>query len=117
MNAVFWLLIIIGLGLVWLSLSFAFGGIGGIAKRLWKDASDAMGDAEAGYYCPKCNGFVSSHVEDRRQLAHFPDRDILVNAKARICNKCGDILFDRELDQIFMEKAYKLKKKEENEHE
>lgn len=42
MNAVFWFLVIVVLGLVWLCLAFAFGKIGSVAWRLFKDAKDEI---------------------------------------------------------------------------
>jgi hypothetical protein len=39
-------LIFLGAVLIWLLLSFAFVPLGKIAKRLWKDAKDAMNDYE-----------------------------------------------------------------------
>lgn len=42
MNAVFWFLVIVVLGLVWLCLAFAFGKIGSVAWRLIKDAKDEI---------------------------------------------------------------------------
>lgn len=42
MNAVFWFLVIVVLGLVWLCLAFAFGKIGSVAWRLFKDATDEI---------------------------------------------------------------------------
>lgn len=43
---VFILLIFLGGVLLWLLLSFAFVPLGRIAKRIWKDAKDAMNDYE-----------------------------------------------------------------------
>lgn len=42
MNIVFWLLIIIGLVLLWFCLSFAFKGIGAIGLKLFNDAKDEI---------------------------------------------------------------------------
>ena len=42
MNIVFWLLIIIGLVLLWFCLSFAFNGIGAIFLKLFNDAKDEI---------------------------------------------------------------------------
>lgn len=41
---IFWILVIIGLFLVWLILSFCFKPIGRAAKRLWGDARKAMSE-------------------------------------------------------------------------
>lgn len=42
MNIVFWLLIIIGLILLWFCLNFAFKGIGAIGLKLFNDAKDEI---------------------------------------------------------------------------
>lgn len=41
---IFWILVILGLFLVWLLLSFCFKPIGRAAKRLWGDAQKAMSE-------------------------------------------------------------------------
>ena len=42
MNPVFWLLVILGLVLLWFLLPAAFRPIGKIFYRLWKDAADEI---------------------------------------------------------------------------
>ena len=42
MNIVFWLLIVIGLVLLWFCLSFAFRGVGSIGLKLFTDAKDEI---------------------------------------------------------------------------
>lgn len=42
MNVVFWFLVIVVLALVWLCFAFAFGKIGSLAFRLFKDAKDEI---------------------------------------------------------------------------
>lgn len=39
---VFYILVILGLGLLWLLLSFLFKPLGNIGHRLWKDAKDSI---------------------------------------------------------------------------
>jgi len=46
MNIVFWLLIIIGAGILWLSISSCFWGIGDFFSDLWGGAKDAMNETE-----------------------------------------------------------------------
>lgn len=41
---IFWLLVVIGLCLLWLVLSFCFKPIGRLANRLWGDARKAMSE-------------------------------------------------------------------------
>lgn len=41
---IFWILVILGLFLLWLVLSFCFKPIGRFAKRLWGDAQKAMSE-------------------------------------------------------------------------
>ena len=41
---IFWMLVILGLFLVWLLLSFCFKPIGRAAKRHWGDAQKAMSE-------------------------------------------------------------------------
>ena len=42
MNIVFWILLILGLGVLWLCCSFEFKWIGGAALRLFNDAKEEM---------------------------------------------------------------------------
>lgn len=42
MNIAFWLLVIIGIVLLWFCLSFIFSGIGGIGLKLFNDAKDEI---------------------------------------------------------------------------
>lgn len=42
MNIVFWLLVVIVLAFIWLCLSFAFNGIGGIVLKLFNDAKSKI---------------------------------------------------------------------------
>ena len=42
MNVVFWFLVIVVLALVWFCLSFAFGKVGSLAFRIFKDAKDEI---------------------------------------------------------------------------
>jgi multisubunit Na+/H+ antiporter MnhB subunit len=42
MNIAFWLLVIIGLGLLWLLCSFLYRPIGKVFCKLWNDAKKAM---------------------------------------------------------------------------
>lgn len=46
MNIVFWLLVIVGLVLLWFCLSFAFKGIGGIALKLFNDAKEEITESK-----------------------------------------------------------------------
>ena len=46
MNIVFWLLVIVGLILLWFCLSFAFKGIGGIALKLFNDAKEEITESK-----------------------------------------------------------------------
>lgn len=47
MNVVFWLLVIAALALLWLCLSFAFKGIGGLGERLWNRMKKEIADDES----------------------------------------------------------------------
>lgn len=42
MNFVFWLLVILGIVLLWFLLAFTFRPIGRFFYRIWKDAIEAM---------------------------------------------------------------------------
>lgn len=42
MNPVFWLIIIVILGVLWFCLSFVFRGIGKVAKHLYADAKEEI---------------------------------------------------------------------------
>lgn len=42
MNIVFWFFVIVVLALLWLCMSFAYKGIGGIGLKLFNDAKDEI---------------------------------------------------------------------------
>lgn len=62
---------------------------------------------EAAVFCPKCMGFVNSRTETRSEIIRVKGIDIEVSSPVRICNQCGEILFDRDLDNDKLLLAYK----------
>lgn len=61
---------------------------------------------EGAVFCTHCMKFVDSHIEKRTLEATIKGRIIKYDADVRICNDCGKMMFDRDLDQASMVKAY-----------
>ena len=61
---------------------------------------------EGAVFCTHCMKFVDSHIEKKKLEATIKGRIIEYDADVRICNECEEMVFDRDLDQASMVKAY-----------
>ncbi len=58
------------------------------------------------YYCPHCDRFRPSSIEEREEMYNVRGEPITVRAPVRICSHCGNVMDDEELDEVVLKKAY-----------
>lgn len=71
-----------------------------------------MNIKEGAVFCPHCMNFVDSRIEQKTENYTVKGREVQVCADVRVCAECGTTLFDRELDQESLVKAYAVYRKE-----
>lgn len=59
-------------------------------------------------FCPSCMEFVQTHLEVRYEAIKGINVTVSFSATVRVCNKCGNALFDRDLDDAIIKYARKL---------
>lgn len=59
-------------------------------------------------YCPFCGGFTASEVRECRETYPVRGEDIEVQAQVAYCLKCGEALFDEQLDGENLKRAYSI---------
>lgn len=57
-------------------------------------------------YCEHCGGFRPSHIEEREETLKVRGELITVRGSLRICDVCGNVMWDEELDGALITKAY-----------
>ncbi|MBT9282090.1 MAG: DUF4065 domain-containing protein [Hydrogenibacillus schlegelii] len=57
-------------------------------------------------FCQTCDQFRPSHVEEREETFTVRGEPITVRGPVRICDVCGEIMGDEELDGALLVKAY-----------
>lgn len=57
-------------------------------------------------YCQNCDHFCPSHIEEREETFKVRGEEITVLGPSRICNECGQVMGDEELDGALLERAY-----------
>lgn len=57
-------------------------------------------------YCEYCDHFRPSHVEEREETYEVRGESITVRAPLRVCDVCGNVMADEELDGALLAKAY-----------
>lgn len=60
----------------------------------------------ASVYCPNCKEHVKSRVVSRQETYPVKGEDVTVDATVRICEVCGEDIFDEELDEKTLSLAY-----------
>ena len=58
-------------------------------------------------YCETCNAMRPTHVDNRAETFTVRNTEIRVETAARICESCGEIVFDSELDDAKLDQAYR----------
>ena len=62
-------------------------------------------------FCHSCNDYKEVDIITRNEVYMVKDEEIEVEAKICICKSCGEELFDMELDEINIEKAFEKYRK------
>ena len=58
-------------------------------------------------FCSTCGDFVSSSIENTTETFRVRNVDITITSPARICENCGEIIFDEILDNEKLKLVYR----------
>ena len=58
-------------------------------------------------FCSTCGDFVSSFIQNVTETFHVRNVDITITSPARICENCGEIIFDAVLDDEKLKLVYR----------
>lgn len=58
-------------------------------------------------FCSTCGDFVFSSVQNTTETFHVRGIDITITSPARICENCGEIIFDEVLDDEKLKLVYR----------
>ena len=60
-----------------------------------------------GNFCSTCGDFVSSSIQNITETFNVRGIDITITSPARICENCGEIIFDEVLDDEKLKLVYR----------
>ena len=60
-----------------------------------------------GSFCSTCGDFVHSTIQNLTETFHVRGIDITITSPARICENCGEIIFDEVLDDEKLKLVYR----------
>lgn len=66
-----------------------------------------MLNEERGSFCDACGEFVFSSIQNTTETFHVRGIDITITSPARICENCGEIIFDEVLDDEKLKLVYR----------
>lgn len=66
-----------------------------------------MKNEERGSFCSTCGEFVRSTIQNTTETFHVRGIDITITSPARICENCGEIIFDEVLDDEKLKLVYR----------
>ena len=58
-------------------------------------------------FCSTCGEFVCSSIQNTTETFHVRGIDITITSPARICENCGEIIFDEVLDDEKLKLVYR----------
>ena len=58
-------------------------------------------------FCSTCGNFTSSSIQNTTETFHVRGIDITITSPARICENCGEIIFDEILDDEKLKLVYR----------
>ena len=67
-----------------------------------------MMNEERGSFCSTCGDFVFSSIQNATETFHVRGIDITITSPARICENCGEIIFDELLDDEKLKLVYRV---------
>ena len=59
-------------------------------------------------FCSTCGNFTSSSIQNTTETFHVRGIDITITSPARICENCGEIIFDEVLDDEKLKLVYRV---------
>ena len=62
---------------------------------------------ERGSFCSTCGDFTSSSIKNTTETFHVRGIDVTITSPARICENCGEIIFDEVLDDEKLKLVYR----------
>ena len=65
-------------------------------------------------YCSKCDMLSDTHIETIDDVFNVKGDEIEIKSKITICNKCGQRVFNQDLDSKNLELAYSIYRKKHN---
>ena len=66
-----------------------------------------MLNEERGSFCPTCGEFVLPSIQNITETFRVRGIDITITSPARICENCGEIIFDEVLDDEKLKLVYR----------
>ena len=66
-----------------------------------------MLNEERASFCDTCGEFVCSSIQNTTETFHVRGIDITITSPARICENCGEIVFDEGLDDEKLKLVYR----------
>lgn len=66
-----------------------------------------MKNEERKSFCSTCGDFVFSSIQNTTETFHVRGVDITITSPARICENCGEIIFDEVLDDEKLKLVYR----------
>ena len=66
-----------------------------------------MLNEERASFCSTCEEFVFSSIQNTIETFHVRGIDITITSPARICENCGEIIFDEVLDDEKLKLVYR----------
>ena len=66
-----------------------------------------MKNESRGSFCSTCGDFTSSSIKNTTETFHVRGIDITITSPARICENCGEIIFDEILDDEKLKLVYR----------
>lgn len=70
-----------------------------------------MKNEARGSFCSTCGEFVCSSIQNTTETFHVRGIDITITSPARICENCGEIIFDEVLDDEKLKLVYRAYRK------
>ena len=66
-----------------------------------------MKNEARGSFCSTCGEITSSSIQNTTETFHVRGIDITITSPARICENCGEIIFDEVLDDEKLKLVYR----------
>lgn len=61
---------------------------------------------EMSMFCPECGKYVPSHMVQKQETLNIKGVPITIDEHVRMCDECGNELFDMELEKAIEKEAF-----------